>query len=632
MGDGMPTQESSRGQGVPSPDRVGRWGAAVSALTLVLALIHLGRAGLWIDESVTGLLGAHILKFGLPRVFDAPLLITVLAGDFKDGLWIWDGWFQAYLSAAGEALFGRTALGARFFHAVAGALIPWAAYPLFRSASTRRGVAEAATLITGLSVPLLVSARQAHYYAEGTLLTIVVLRAYLAVLASRRYAAAALTTAAVLLFHTNFLWFAVLGTALSLHLAVLRPPGRVLARAISSGLAAMIIVAPYAIWAQIWSREFPTPGGQGGHKPVYLLLAMLRHSVLELSLYGAPLVLLLLAGVVWAGWRRPILATGCLLGAAAAPMVLAGPATSVQIWAFGGVLGLALLLGAGTLWRAARRPAQDRGRMLGVLLAFTCLVWLATITWFVPAPLLRYLIPLLPILAFFTAASAFEIFRRGWLAWPVVVLLIASNVASAWPLRYCAERESLRHLLVGDRDLGELNRIRLPIWTGLPTLSVAFGSTLWGPLFSDPNLQTRSLLGEYVAEIRRPMSDNVSVLSDYINSRKRPGDRFATQQDSPYPIVFHTGLVPVPASQDMEPPRFIFPSPYTGSLLAGWLPHHPYRQVTLSADRIAMRAWPEMDFHVFQAHEGKVPIVVWERIDPETMPASSSVPTAPKAR
>jgi hypothetical protein len=104
-------------------------------MTMILVLCRLGDAALWEDEGITGLLGAHIIKFGLPHVQDGDLKIFLLPGETRHGIWIWDGWLQAYLSAAG-GLFGRTVRCA-LFRDRRGA-DPWASYSLFRSMTRRR--------------------------------------------------------------------------------------------------------------------------------------------------------------------------------------------------------------------------------------------------------------------------------------------------------------------------------------------------------------------------------------------------------------------------------------------------------------------------------------------------------------
>lgn len=595
------------------------WGPAVSALTMILALLRLGEPTLWLDEGVTGLLGSHILKFGLPYVEDGSLLVHEIAGDTKTGLWIWDGWLQFYISAAGQAIFGQTAFGARLFHAIAGALVPWAAYPLFRAMSSRRGVAEAATLLTGLSVPLLLSARQAHYYPEGTLLTILVIRAYLGALRSRPFAVPSLIAASVLLFHTHSVWFVTMGIALAAHVLILRPSAPVFGRLALGALAAVMVVAPFALWAEIWVRVESPLQATGSWNNRYVFLSMLRHYLLELNLYGAPVVILCLGGAAAAGLRRPISAIACLIGAVAAPIVLVGKHTAVELWAFSAVVLLFLLVGAAALVRDARKPREERGWMPGALVALLSVSLILLVSSVRLLVLMRYVVPLLPLLAFLTAAAVFSIFRREKLAWAVIALLVITNAAAVWPVRYASAHVSVTEIAIGDRNGRELSTTRLPRWTGIPVLSIATLAEFWQPLIP-PKLSLRVPLYAYLAEISLPTRSPAGVIAEYINGRKRHGDRFADNLTTLFPVAFHTGLSPVRFAPGETPPRFIISGPpgwINLPTVRAWKMGQTYRKVALTSDVGPYGAWPEPDSRLDRTPDQRKNVIIWERIDLE---------------
>jgi hypothetical protein len=129
-------------------------------------------------------------------------------------------------------------------------------------------VAEAAPL-TGLSVPLFLYSRQAHYYPEAMLLTVAAIRAYQAAWTSRR-AAVALAGFMALLFHANFVTSVLLWMVFVLHLCFVRPESSVTKRVITAGAAWLLIVAPFALWARIWDR---TLSRLDPHNPYYVLAA-----------------------------------------------------------------------------------------------------------------------------------------------------------------------------------------------------------------------------------------------------------------------------------------------------------------------------------------------------------------------
>lgn len=105
---------------------------------------------LWQDEAATALLGARMLKYGKPLVYDGVNLVTVdyfatedistmpartrdpkqaveyyvRRGDLKpDTAWKWQPWGQFVAVAAGLRFLGPTTLGARSPFALAGPLI-----------------------------------------------------------------------------------------------------------------------------------------------------------------------------------------------------------------------------------------------------------------------------------------------------------------------------------------------------------------------------------------------------------------------------------------------------------------------------------------------------------------------------
>lgn len=572
------------------------WGPAMSALALVLALTRLGGSALWADEAFTGLLANEILRSGLPGRGTGDVWILTPHHYWTNDLWTWDGWLQAYLSAAGQAIFGSTSLGARFFHTVAGALVPWAAHPFFRKLSSRRGVAEAATLLTALSVPLLLFMRQAHYYAEGTLLTILVLRAYLACLNARPWAAPALVLWSVLLFHANFSWMAFVGLGLSVHLLLVRPPLRMTARLLGAALAAAVIIAPFAIWTRVWSRDF-VPGGRPPIDP-YVVLAFLRHYVLELNLHVAPVVLLLLGAAAAAGREHPFRAAICLLGAGVVPITIAGTHTAVVLWAFTGVTAVFILLGLFLLLRAALIHRMPGDWIPSAIPATVVVSFVGIYPWIVPYPFFRYLVPILPLLAFFLAASVFALAGRAWLAWVVVALVACTNVFSVAPVRWAEGHVSLAKIIAGDRSRDDLLRTGVPSWTRAPNLHLALFHEGWRPE-GTPKLNWGSPLSNYLDEITHAFRGPIDAIVGYIGPRRTPGERFYVVYGG-YSISFHTSMAPHPYQPQKEPPTWVIPRAgwaEDAKRTEAWIGERPYQEINLAAVDTPYQNRPEPDLH-----------------------------------
>ena len=609
-------QEPPRAGANGSPSSgVPGWGLAVSLLTLALALVRLGQGALWADEAAPGLLGMQILAHGLPLVSHPDYLIHFQPHDARDGLWIWDGWVQCYLSAAGEAFFGRTALGARLFHTLVGALIPFVAYPLFRAISSRRGVAEAATLLTGLSVPLLIAIRQARYYPEGILLTLLVLRAYHDALQARSRASAWLALWLVLLFHANFPWFFAVGVALALHLLLLRPPRQIVSRLAAAALCAGVIVLPFALWARIWDRRFTLWGTRLPISDPYQAIAFVRHYLLEINLHAAPLALLFLAGAVAAGRVRPLRAGLCVLGAIVFPVVLTGPHTPLALWIFTltfavlGVLGIRLLLSL------ALRPAEERGWMPWALVGILCAVFIGAFSRTATYPFLRYLLPLWPFLLLLVAQSAFTLGRRAWVGWSLVGALILTNALSVWPIRLASEHAELGKLAAAGRSREELQRRRFPWWLRGFDYDHAFNMIGWRPE-AEPSLAVGSPLADYLDELRHPFRGPIDAISEYLNAHKRPGDRFFMVFEE-YPVAFHTGLAPQRFNPSEQPPRWLIIRPLwplQDENVVQWLNLAKYRRTGFQAIDTPYQNREEPDLHGFRSATTGPSIVIAERV------------------
>ena len=89
-----------------------RAAAALLALGAALLLWNLGRPALWQDEAETALRAESILEAGVPRTHLGGTLVTAQAsladkeGD-ASGVWTWNTWLPAYLTAASFLAFGR---------------------------------------------------------------------------------------------------------------------------------------------------------------------------------------------------------------------------------------------------------------------------------------------------------------------------------------------------------------------------------------------------------------------------------------------------------------------------------------------------------------------------------------------
>ena len=205
----------------------------ISLVSLPLFLYGLGSTYLWQDEAQTALLGRSVLRYGVPMVGTGAESLSAHMGSDAGlyGIYFQISWLQAYVAAASFALFGESSWSARIPFALAGWLtVPLAAWVTKRAApSDARGAARIAALFVATSVPFIVSARQARYYALTAALVLAVTGTY-AVLLRRaetrqptRAASVAFATAAMfLVLSFDVIAIGVLGAA-ALHWLSFRP-------------------------------------------------------------------------------------------------------------------------------------------------------------------------------------------------------------------------------------------------------------------------------------------------------------------------------------------------------------------------------------------------------------------------
>jgi hypothetical protein len=222
--------------------------AALALLAGALLFANLGNHFLWQDEAQTALLARSVLAHGVPLGFDGTNSFSQeLGAEYgPDGLWRWHTWLSFYAVAASFALFGESTGAARLPFALCGAATVLATFGFARELWRDRTAAATAALLLALSVPFLLLARQSRWYALATLLELGGLFAYLRIGPGRRSPTFALLACALLLFHTHFLYFALLLGTLVAHAALferekLRPT--LLAAAVAS-----LVCLPWVLW------------------------------------------------------------------------------------------------------------------------------------------------------------------------------------------------------------------------------------------------------------------------------------------------------------------------------------------------------------------------------------------------
>lgn len=248
----------------------------LALLAGALLFANLGNHQLWQDEAQTALLARSILAHGVPIGFDGTNHFSQeLGAEYgPNGLWRWHTWLSFYAVAASFGLVGQTTLAARLPFALCGLATVLLTFAFARELWRDRTAAATAALLLALSVPFLLLARQSRWYALATLLELTGLFAYLRIAPGRRGPTWGLLASALLLFHTHYLYCALLIGTLAIHAALLerekvRPT-------LLAGAAAGLACLPWALWlagvelAPGYLRRLQTAGDSLRFAGIYL--------------------------------------------------------------------------------------------------------------------------------------------------------------------------------------------------------------------------------------------------------------------------------------------------------------------------------------------------------------------------
>jgi len=389
---------------------------ALLVLGAVLLFLRLGRPALWQDEAETALRAVSTQETGLPRMSLDGVLVTAQPSLSKsegnaEGVWIWNTWLPAYLTAASFSVLGQTPFAARLPFALAALLTLWLFLRLSRDDGGPPWAAESGLALLVLSPAFLLFARQSRYYSLTALGTVLVFLAWRRLLAGGKGGAAAVVLSLLLLLHSSFAFFAIAALALAAD-AALRGRECLDRRFAAAALATAALSLPVFWYFRVWDRP-----GNHLYAPVEAF-EFLKTFFLWLSLFAVPA--LLPAAV--AAKRRSYWSV------AAGFVVLCG---LVAEGAFSRVAA-ALALG----WLGAN-AVRSRGteRMAWLWLAAT----LGLLSVSAAEPYGRYLMGALPALAYLAGRWISEL--AGGRAAPALALgalLAAVNWAGWLPLKAAA--------------------------------------------------------------------------------------------------------------------------------------------------------------------------------------------------
>jgi len=374
----------------------------------VLLCSNLDNGYLWQDEAETALLARSTLKFGYPTAFDGKNMVYEPTGYGPGAAWIYNPWVSFYTLAGVFAVLGESTWVARLPFAILGWLSIYLTWRLARALTGDRCIHRLSVALLTFSVPFLLHMRQCRYYATTTAVLLGVSLAYLAFL-RRPSVKRALWMALLLalLFHTNFATFVPAFASLILH--------QVVWAGLSARRCVWLTVGVVLVLVVPWAVFFYRPGFVGT-MTLERMSDHLEYYIRVMNKYLLPLAAILVTSVVaWMLRWRPV----------------------IPAWT--------------TLAPGIR--------------AFLPLFLTAQLAFFVLVPdqrHLRYVIPLLPLLAMIEAMwLAGWLSRSRWLGWAVAGLALFTNSLQSSHVTVPLARfvDELTHQYVGPMD-GVVNYLR----------------------------------------------------------------------------------------------------------------------------------------------------------------------------
>jgi 4-amino-4-deoxy-L-arabinose transferase-like glycosyltransferase len=190
----------------------------IIASSLVI-LPNLGRHFLWQDEAQTALISRSILVNGIPYSHDDKNSFSQESGaeSGDKGVYKWHPWIPFYIHAAFFQLFGQSDFAARLPDALFGIGTVLLCFWTLRS--TGKGLRESllAAGILMTMVPFLLLSRQCRYYSMAAFFSTGCIWAYFSFLQSKKNARIFFAFSAVILFHIQMIYGAVLLAAVLIH-------------------------------------------------------------------------------------------------------------------------------------------------------------------------------------------------------------------------------------------------------------------------------------------------------------------------------------------------------------------------------------------------------------------------------
>jgi 4-amino-4-deoxy-L-arabinose transferase-like glycosyltransferase len=318
----------------------------------VLLFLNLGNIYLWQDEAQTALISQTILTDGIPKGYDGKNFFSQeLGAEYGDNyVWKWHTWFPFYLLAAFFKIFGTTTFVARLPFAIFGLGCLFLLYFFSKSLWKDKNIAAMSVAVLLFSIPFLILSRQCRYYSLTAFFSLGGLYGYHAMTQGKRSGPYMYLIASTFLFHTHYVYLATLQCTVALHTLLFHRS--YWKKILLWSVMILLINAPWILWLS--DMKYGKQYGQSIFS-FNLFIFKLRSFLFDLRKYIFPLSLFSIP--IW------IIIYNWLCGNRILPM-------RVSIF----INGMSLIV-------------------------FFIIINLISLSIVAPAPLFRYLAPLLPLLA-----------------------------------------------------------------------------------------------------------------------------------------------------------------------------------------------------------------------------------------
>ena len=242
-----------------------RFETIVFILIAILMIPNFWNIYMWHDEAETAILGKNTMQYGVPKVYDGKNLFTNFGKEVdynSEGIWDYSSWLHFYVAAFSFMLFGISTFSARLPFVLIGVLsfIPFVI--LFRRISINSMHYRLSVLALLLFVPYYLYSRQSRYFSLLMLSISLLLIATHKICSEKRIAwrdAALFAVSSILIFHSNFLSFAVMIVSVSIFLFIhwIKNPKlrkELFRKGFFAYLLIFVFAFPFALYADAFGR------------------------------------------------------------------------------------------------------------------------------------------------------------------------------------------------------------------------------------------------------------------------------------------------------------------------------------------------------------------------------------------